>query len=284
MSLSIVFHGLAALAYGLIALALWLPMQLHQRPPRLNPLIRAGLLTAILIHGIGIFISIVIAQGGLYIGWALALSAGLWLGMAIFWFESLYLRLDSLLLILLPTAVIVSLLTVYSPSGVMVHHSFSDWLGVHLLIALVAYGLTGVAAVHAIFITVLDKQLHQPAQALNHQSSFHKALETLPPLLVQENLLFSIIRVAFFALSLTIITGMIVSLRQDNQLLPFDHKTLFTLLSWFIFGALLLGRRVRGWRGHVALRWTLAGFVLLLLAYTGSRFVMDILLERATLG
>jgi ABC-type uncharacterized transport system permease subunit len=61
---------------------------------------------------------------------------------------------------------------------------------------------------------------------------------------------------------------------------PLDHKTIFTLLSWFTFGGLLAGRYIRGWRGRIALRWTLAGFIFLLLAYTGSRFVLQVLLQR----
>lgn len=283
MSVSIVFHGLAAIAYGLLALALWLPIQKQQRAPQLSPLFRAGLLVAIIIHGTGLIAALSLPQG-LHLGWALALSAGLWLGMVVFWFESLYLRLDSLLLILLPTAVIVSLVTLLAPNGMPVHHSNSDWLGVHLLIALVAYGLAGVAAMHAILITVLDQQLHRPVQTVGQQSTWYRALDSMPPLMVQENLLFRLIRLAFIALTLTVMTGAVVSLRLDNQLLPLDHKTLLTLLSWATFGVLLVGRQLRGWRGHVALRWTLAGFAFLLLAYTGSRFVMDVILERGSLG
>lgn len=283
MSVSIVFHGLAALAYGILALALWLPIQKHQRAPHLNRLFRAGLLVAIIIHGIGLLLSINMPQG-LYIGWAIALSAALWLGMVVFWFESLYLRLDSLLLILLPTAMIVSSVTLLFPEGILVHHTKNDWLGIHLLIALAAYGLAGVAAMHAIFITVLDRQLHRPVQAVGQQNTWYRALDSMPPLMVQEDLLFRLIRTVFIALTLTVITGMAVSLRIDNQLLPLDHKTLFTLLSWLTFGGLLIGRRIRGWRGRVALRWTLAGFAFLLLAYTGSRFVMDVILERGSLG
>ncbi|MBZ0145025.1 MAG: cytochrome c biogenesis protein CcsA, partial [Rhodocyclaceae bacterium] len=63
--------------------------------------------------------------------------------------------------------------------------------------------------------------------------------------------------------------------------LEFNHKTLFSILSWLIFAVLLTGRYVWGWRGRKALRWTLAGFATLLLAYIGSRFVLEVLLSRA---
>ena len=93
-------------------------------------------------------------------------------------------------------------------------------------------------------------------------------------------LLFRLIWIGFAVLTLTVITGAIVSLRLSNQLVPLDHKTIFTLLSWFTFGGLLLGRYVWGWRGRIALRWTLVGFAFLLLSYTGSRFVLDVILQR----
>lgn len=283
MSASIILHGLAAIAYGILALSLWLPIQKNQRSPKLNRTFRAGLLMAIIIQGTGLLLSILLPQG-LFIGWALALSAGLWLGMVVFWFESLYLRLDSLLLILLPTAAIVSLITAFFPDGVIVDYANNKWLRVHLLIALASYGLAGVAAIHAIFITVLDKQLHRPVQAVGQQNTWYRALDSMPPLMVQEDLLFRLIRIAFMALTLTVVTGVLVSVRVDNQLIPLDHKTVFTVLSWFTFGVLLVGRKIRGWRGRVALRWTLAGFIFLVLAYTGSRFVLNVILERGLFG
>lgn len=283
MSASIVFHGLAAVAYGILALSLWLPINKHQRPPRINRTFRVGLLAALIIHGTGLLSAIILPQG-LHLGWALALSAGVWLGMIVFWFESLFRRLDSLLLILLPTAALVSLITTLFPDGFIVHHANNDWLRIHLLIALVAYGLAGVAAMHAILITVLDRQLHRPVQAMGQQNTWYRALDSMPPLMVQETLLFRLIRFAFIALSFTVLSGMAVSLQLTNQLVPLDHKTLFTILSWLTFGALLIGRRVRGWRGRAALRWTLAGFCFLLLAYTGSRFVLDVILQRGPFG
>jgi ABC-type uncharacterized transport system permease subunit len=60
----------------------------------------------------------------------------------------------------------------------------------------------------------------------------------------------------------------------------FDHKTLFAVLSWLTFAVLLGGRTLRGWRGRTALRWTLFGFALLMLAYVGSRFVLEVILGR----
>ena len=101
---------------------------------------------------------------------------------------------------------------------------------------------------------------------------------------MQEHLLFVIIWIGFAVLSLAVVSGSIASLKLTGKILPFDHKTVFTLLSWATFGVLLLGRHVWGWRGRVALRWTLTGFGFLILAYTGSRFVLEMILHRVERG
>jgi len=90
-----------------------------------------------------------------------------------------------------------------------------------------------------------------------------------------------VIWVAFGALTLAVASGSLISVAASGKLLPFDHKTVFTLLSWVTFGVLLLGRHLRGWRGRIALRYTLAGFAFIVLSYTGSRFVIEVILRRA---
>jgi ABC-type uncharacterized transport system permease subunit len=97
-----------------------------------------------------------------------------------------------------------------------------------------------------------------------------------------EALLFRLIGIAFVLLTLTVTSGVVFSETLFGQAFRLDHKTVFAIISWLLFGALLIGRRVWGWRGRVALRWTLAGFSTLLLAYVGSRFVVEVVLERAS--
>jgi ABC-type uncharacterized transport system permease subunit len=94
-------------------------------------------------------------------------------------------------------------------------------------------------------------------------------------------LLFRMIGAAFVFLTLTLITGIAFSETLFGRALRLDHKTVFAVLSWLTFGLLLAGRWRYGWRGRTALRWTLTGFVMLLLAYVGSRFVLEVLLGRA---
>ena len=106
-------------------------------------------------------------------------------------------------------------------------------------------------------------------------------LSGLPPLLTLERLLFRLIGLAFGLLTLTLVTGLAFSESLFGRALRFDHKTLFAILSWLTFAILLVGRYAYGWRGRTALRFTLLGFVMLLLAYVGSRFVLEVILHRA---
>ncbi|MGY6270726.1 cytochrome C assembly family protein [Achromobacter denitrificans] len=279
MSLGIVFHTAAALAYAVLGGSLWIRLAGAGGVEQTGKIARLCLLGALVLHGIGLQQSMLGSQH-LFIGWALALSAAIWLGMVVFWLESLLVRIDGLQLLLLPAATLASGLAALFPQGQYVPHANDAWLRVHLLIALAAYGLITIAALHAMLMALLDRHLHRPLDAPAERSIVGRVLDSQPPLLVQEQLLFRIIWIGFVVLTLAVGTGSVASLKLTGQILPFDHKTVFTLLSWLTFGVLLAGRHVWGWRGRVALRWTLTGFGFLILAYTGSRFVLEMILHR----
>ena len=95
-----------------------------------------------------------------------------------------------------------------------------------------------------------------------------------------EALLFRLISIAFVLLTLTLATGVFFSEEMFGRPLRLDHKTIFAFAAWFVFGGLLAGRAAFGWRGRKALRWTLSGFGLLMLAYVGYRFVFEVVLGR----
>ena len=279
MSLGIVFHTAAALAYAVLGGSLWIRLAGAGEVEQTGRIARLCLLGALVLHGIGLQQSMLGAQH-LFIGWALALSAAIWLGMVVFWLESLLVRIDGLQLLLLPAAAIASALAAVFPQGQFVPHAEDPWLRAHLLIALAAYGLITIAALHAMMMALLDRHLHRPLDAPAERSIIGRVLDSQPPLLVQEQLLFRIIWIGFVVLTLAVGSGSIASMKLTGKVLPFDHKTVFTLLSWLTFGVLLAGRHIWGWRGRVALRWTLTGFGFLILAYTGSRFVLEMILHR----
>jgi ABC-type uncharacterized transport system permease subunit len=142
----------------------------------------------------------------------------------------------------------------------------------HLVVAFAAYSLFTIAAMHALLIALAEKHLHKAVPP--------SIVAGLPPLLTLEKLLFRMIQVGFLLLTLTLFSGILFSEEIFGKPLPLNHKTVFGVTSWLIFAALLLGRRIYGWRGRTAIYWTLAGFVCLMLAYVGVRFVLEVVLGR----
>ena len=143
-------------------------------------------------------------------------------------------------------------------------------LKIHILMSLMAYALLTIAAVHAVILSIQDKHLRN-----RKPGGFIRAL---PPLQTMENLLFQMIGLGFFLHSIALITGIIYL--DDMFAQHLAHKTILSIISWFVFATLLWGRWRFGWRGSTAIRWTLAGFFVLLLAYMGSKWVMEIMLGR----
>ena len=95
------------------------------------------------------------------------------------------------------------------------------------------------------------------------------------PLLRLERVTFRFVEAGFVVLTLALVLGV-----ATTEHWRWDHKTVFSLMGWAVFAALLLGRQWRGWRGRRATRWLYAGALLLLLAYVGSRFVFEVLGAR----
>jgi ABC-type uncharacterized transport system permease subunit len=133
-------------------------------------------------------------------------------------------------------------------------------------------------------LRVPDLPQHTACPAFGHHITAEcvtHVLDRLPPLLTMERLLFRMITIGFVLLTLTVISGIFFSEQVFGKPFRFEHKTVFTLLSWLVFGALLTGRQWRGWRGKTALSFLLTGFGTLLLAYVGSRFVLEVVLHRS---
>ena len=233
---------------------------------------RSAVLGAIVLHGVLLFRELVLAPE-LRLGFALALSATVWLALVIYWGESLFVKLEGLLVLLLPLAAVTAVLPALFPGFATPHYTQRVEFRLHLLVAWLAYSLFTIAALHAALMALLERRLHSGTVA--------GPFASLPPLLTLESLLFRILGIGFVLLTLTLATGIAFHEELFGRPLRLDHKTLFGVLSWVIFCVLLAGRHFQGWRGRRALRWTMAGFIALLLAYVGSRFVMEVILGRS---
>ncbi len=209
---------------------------------------------------------------GLSLGIGNAMSAILWLTVLIYWVGNFFQRLEGLQSLVLPVAAVATLLpAVFPPLHSLPNTEFAAFR-IHLLIALLAYSLFTIASLHVLLMALLERRLHDGA--------LPRMLQNMPPLLTMEKLLFRIIWAGFIVLTMTLASGVIFSEELFGKAARFNHKTVFGVLSWLIFAALLFGRHIYGWRGRVAVRWTLAGFLALVLAYIGSKFVLEVLLGK----
>jgi ABC-type uncharacterized transport system permease subunit len=267
-------HLLPASLYAFLGFHFWRTRWTQvasQSPPGIRLWERLMLAAALLLHGYLLY-GTLFGEGLMRFGFSAALSLMLWLAVLIYWVESFHARLEGLQPLALPLAGICALLPALFPGQHLLSNVASAMFRIHFFIAMVAYSLFTLAALHAIIMAIAERRLHR--------GELTRPLASLPPLLTMESLLFRLIAIAFLLLTLTLISGIAFSETLFGKALEFNHKTLFSILSWLIFAVLLTGRYVWGWRGRKALRWTLAGFATLLLAYIGSRFVLEVLLSR----
>lgn len=204
-------------------------------------------------------------------GFAPALSVTAWLVAAVYAIEShVYPLLQTRWTLSALGAVAVILAALFP--GLPLHATASPWLPLHWALGIASYGLFGVAVVHAWFMTRTENRIR-------HAADPHSGM----PLLTMERLTFRFVGAGFLLLSATLVVGFLFDKQLYGSALPlkWDHKTMFSVLSWLAFAVLLLGRARFGWRGRRAVRVLYFGSGLLLLAYVGSRFVMEIVLGRS---
>jgi ABC-type uncharacterized transport system permease subunit len=220
----------------------------------------------------------VVGEGEFRFGFAHALSGTLLLAVLIIWVEGFFVQMRGLDMLVLPVAALSVVLPEVFHGAAVSAAADTGVLRVHLIIAICAYSFFTIAALHALLMASIDRQLHAALGTPDRASS--RWLSQMPSLLAMERLLFRLIASGFVLLTLTVVTGVFFSEELFGRALRFDHKTVFAIASWFVFAGLLTGRFVFGWRGRKALRWTLAGFLMLMLAYVGSRFVLEVILQR----
>ena len=235
-----------------------------------NPRSQQALLAAWLLHALTLGISFVGAAPRF--GFAPALSGTAWLVLAVYGVErQLFpqLRAGPTLALLGGLAVLLAALF----PGTPLHESKSAWLPLHWLLGIASYGLFAAAVVQAWLMQRTEKSMRTGA-----------GLASGVPLLTLERLTFRFVGAGFVLLSATLAAGLLFSesLYGPGKAWHWDHKTVFSVLSWAAFAVLLVGRARFGWRGRKAVRMLYVGSGLLLLSYVGSRFVLEVVLGRAT--
>lgn len=236
---------------------------------------QAFLLLVIALHGASLLPNW-FHHEGLQFGFAVSISWTLWLAVVLLWIESWFQRLPPITRGVFLIAAASAVLPIFFPGRVLTS-SVDGVFRIHLLLAMLAYSTFTIAAATALVMLAMEKALHRTRSFSIDRPGWWQGL---PPLIGLDQMLVRVVFFGFVLVTFTLISGMAVGLERGYGLLRLDHKTVFTIASWGLSLTLLLGHRWLGWRGKVAARWTLAGFVALLLAYVGSSFVLEVLLKR----
>ena len=231
---------------------------------------RVALLAAWLLHAVVLVLGLV-AEPHRF-GFAPSLSVTAWLVLTVYAVErQMFPQLEARWALAGLGSAAVLLALVFP--GSELHVSASTWLPLHWALGISSYGLFAAAVVHAWLMMRAERNIRNAADP---QAGL--------PLLTLERLTFRFATAGFVLLSATLLAGLLFSETLYGQARGprWDHKTVFSVLSWLVFAALLLGRWRFGWRGRKAVRVLYVGSLLLLLAYAGSRFVLEVVLRRPT--
>ncbi|MBK7522393.1 MAG: cytochrome c biogenesis protein CcsA [Gammaproteobacteria bacterium] len=265
-----VLPGIAACLLYLASLAAQL-FALHEGGSRVRALQLSRMLAApaLLLHMLSLSPAL-FAGDGLDFGLFNAGSLFFWMIATLTYIASWRLPLANLLLILYPLTVIALLcaLFLHAPQAQLQHLGWG--IGSHVLLSIMAYSILTIAAVQAAALGLLINRL-------KHRR-LHGVVDMMPPLQTMESLLFRLIWTGEVLLALSLVTGAMFFENLFAQHLA--HKTVLSIIAWLVFATLLWGRHQLGWRGITAIKWTLAGFSLLILAYFGSKIVLEFVLHR----
>lgn len=257
-----------SLAYSLIATLLYLAA--GWRAARVQHAHQQWLVgAALLVHLLALGQEIIVGSD-VRIGIVESLSVLAWLSAAMLWTFCLRESLQVLGAFQYPLTAVAALAPALFHDGGNVI-PLADWqIGIHIVFSLISAGFLTLAAIQALATAGLDRLLRQPGRL--------QLAMRLPPLQTMERLLFQLIFFGFFLLSLTLLSGLLFVHNLFAQHLA--HKTILSFLAWLIFGVLLVGRLRQGWRGRKAIRWTLSGYGVLILAYFGSKLILEQVLGR----
>ncbi len=273
------FGWLPSLLYLLLIIVLGYRDQKRPETPFFIGLVQILILIVLIIHGILLYESIFNGEHFVF-GFAQDLSLMALVGLSFYWIQSFFLPISSLRLMTISMAMFCAILPDLFPGSVISQRAVSDpWFKAHFIVATFAVGFFSLTAMLAVLMNLQDRALRKGMA--NGMGGAPTWIESLPPLLTMESFLFRLLYVGYVLLSMTVFSGLFFSQELFGKPLVFDHKTVFALLSWLLFSGLVVARLRVGLRGPTAVRWVLGGFVALLLTYAGTRFVAEVILQRA---
>ncbi len=207
---------------------------------------------------------------GMNFGFMSAVSLAILLVVAILLVSALTKPVEKLGIVVFPIAALIQALKLLLPEQTHLIQEISSGMEVHILSSMLSYSILNIAAIQALFLALQDRQLHR------HDSN--TLILSLPPMQTMESLLFQLIGTGLILLTISLASGFLFL--EDMFVQHLAHKTILSILAWILFSVLLVGRLAFGWRGQTAARWTVGGFVSLMLAYFGSKMVLELILQR----
>jgi ABC-type uncharacterized transport system permease subunit len=206
------------------------------------------------------------------LGLGTAMSVASWVVMVLYLIALARQPLATLGLIVIPYVIIDVVLTTFWTGPPMPLAHLGPRAIAHTLISVVAFGLLALAFCLAVVLLLQEWHLQNKRQG----SFFH----SLPALQTMERVLFQIIGIGFTLLTIALVSGVLFSNELFGRPFLFNHHVVLSIIAWVCFGGLLAGRAIRGLRGRAASIWTIVSFFVLTLGYFGTRFVLEILLNR----
>ena len=188
---------------------------------------------------------------------------------AVVWLSSLKKPLHNLYLGLLPLSLMAVAISLFFSSPITKADALSPGILAHILLSILAYSLLTIATLQAVLLSYQNRKIRS-----KHPGSI---MGLMPPLQTMETLLFELVWGGILFLTLSIVTGFLFV--DDFMAQKLSHKAVFSIISWVIYATLLTGRHFMGWRGKIAIRWVVGGFIALMIAYFGSKLVLEVILS-----
>ena len=271
LNLYILLPAIAAIVlYLLVGGLLWRPLASGVPPTAVlrKRLLLTGL-AGVILHGVFLW-QLLFTANGLDVGFYTILTLVGWLAAVLLLVSAFTRPVESLGVVVLPFTAITVILRLLSDQHQHLSHDLGVGLEFHIMVSILAYSLLSIAVVQAVLLYFQDAHLH------NKQPG--GIVRALPPLETMETLLFQMIGLGFIMLSISLISGGLYL--EDILGQHLVHKTVLSIIAWILFAILLWGRIQFGWRGRIAIRWTIVAFITLMLAYFGSKFVIELILNR----
>ena len=261
--------ALCAGIYGFCTWLSWRQIKSESGAGKNSVIVRSSAIIAVAIHGYLLY-RVIFVDGAFSISLGLSISIAGWISVLMYLCVSYKPAYINLGIILFPLAMVAAIIGAFA-AGSARDHTLAAGTGWHIVLAIPTYGVLCVAFAQACLLIVQDRHLHK--------ISPERFMTALPAIQTMESNLKWLILSGFGLLSINLISGVGTNILCPGELFEFNHHIVLSVIAWGCFACLLAGQKFAGWRGQAAAKWTIFAFCILILAYFGTRFVNDLILD-----